>query len=83
MENDKKKIVSIIIPCYNAEKTIVRCLDSINNSSYSNSLIEVLLVDGMSNDKTLLKVKEYQNKNNLDVRVVVNKKKYQNFAIIF
>ena len=60
MENDKKKIVSIIIPCYNAEKTIVRCLDSINNSSYSNSLIEVLLVDGMSNDKTLLNIKEYQ-----------------------
>ena len=80
MENDKKKIVSIIIPCYNAEKTIVRCLDSINNSSYSNSLIEVLLVDGMSNDKTLLNVKEYQNKNNLDIRVVNNKKKYQNFG---
>ena len=66
MENDKKKIVSIIIPCYNAEKTIVRCLDSINDSSYSNSLIEVLLVDGISNDKTLLTVKEYQNKKNIN-----------------
>lgn len=80
MENDKKKIVSIIIPCYNAEKTIVRCLESICNSSYPNSSIEVLLVDGMSNDKTVQTVKEYQNKKNLDIKIIDNNKKYQNFG---
>ena len=42
--------VSIIIPVYNCEKYITRCLDSLINQTYSN--IEIILVNDGSNDKS-------------------------------
>jgi len=51
--------VSIIVPCRNEEKYIRRCLDSIINQDYPRNEIEVLIVDGMSEDKTREIVKEY------------------------
>lgn len=44
--------VSIIIPCRNEEKYIEKCLESVVNSDYNKDQIEVLVVDGMSEDKT-------------------------------
>lgn len=43
--------VSIIIPVYNAENTIVRCVESIVNGIYQN--IEVILVDDCSKDSSV------------------------------
>ena len=43
-------MVSIIIPSYNSEKTIEKCLDALLNQSYSGKY-EIILVDS-SNDKT-------------------------------
>lgn len=40
--------VSIIIPVYNAEGTITRCLDSIIHQTYSS--IEVIIIDDGSSD---------------------------------
>lgn len=48
---DQTELVSVIIPCYNAEKYIEDCLQSVLNQSYKN--IEVLLIDDASEDKTL------------------------------
>jgi glycosyltransferase involved in cell wall biosynthesis len=42
--------ISVIIPAYNAEKTIKRTLDSILNQSFSD--FEVLIIDDGSKDKT-------------------------------
>lgn len=42
--------ISIIIPCYNVEKTLERCLDSVLNQSFS--CFEILLVDDGSEDHT-------------------------------
>lgn len=44
------KLVSIIIPVYNAGKTINRCASSILKSSYSN--FEILVVDDGSDEET-------------------------------
>jgi len=51
--------VSIIIPCRNEEKFIAKCLNSILANDYPKDKLEVLIVDGMSEDGTREIVKEY------------------------
>ena len=49
--------VSIIIPMYNAEKTISSCLDSVKSSNYED--LEVIIVDDNSSDSSLELAKKY------------------------
>lgn len=55
-------VVSIIIPAYNSEKFIRRCLDSVVNQIYKN--IEIIVVDDASTDNTEKIIKEYAEKDN-------------------
>jgi len=57
--------ISIVVPMYNVQNYIERCLDSISNQTYHN--IEIILVDDGSTDNTRLIVKEYLEK---DERIV-------------
>lgn len=50
-------MVSIIVPVYNGEKSIERCLRSIQNQSYTN--IEVIVVNDGSTDHTEKVIKKY------------------------
>lgn len=52
--------VSIIIPAYNAERYIQRCLNSIIGQSLSD--IEIIVINDGSNDKTLEILREYKKK---------------------
>lgn len=54
--------VSIIIPCYNSEKYIHKCMDSVINQTYTNW--EVIVVDDGSSDNSYKILKEYSLKNN-------------------
>jgi glycosyltransferase involved in cell wall biosynthesis len=56
MENSP--FISIIIPVRNEEKYIGRCLSSILCQDYPSDKMEVILVDGMSEDQTIEKIKE-------------------------
>jgi len=58
-EKNNFPFVSIIIPCRNEKKYIGKCLDSIINQDYPKNRIEVLIVDGMSEDKTREIIREY------------------------
>ena len=51
-ENRKMSIITIIIPVYNGEKTIQRCLDSVLRQS-SKRIEEIIIVDDGSTDKTV------------------------------
>lgn len=53
-------LVSIIIPVYNAENTILRCLESIFLQTYEN--LEIIVVDDGSIDKTLQILKTISDK---------------------
>jgi glycosyltransferase involved in cell wall biosynthesis len=64
--------VSVIIPVLNEEKYIAGCLDSILNQNYEGG-IEIILVDGGSNDKTLEIISSYMH--NHDNLVLLNNPK--------
>ena len=53
-----KNLVSIIVPCYNVEKYIKKCLKSLLSQTYSN--IEIICIDDCSVDKTLSFLNEYK-----------------------
>jgi len=57
-------MISVIIPCLNEEKYIANCLESLLISDYDKSKLEILVVDGMSSDKTREIVKSYSEKYN-------------------
>jgi glycosyltransferase involved in cell wall biosynthesis len=48
---ESNPLVSVIIPTYNSERTLAKCLESIKNQTYRN--IEVIIVDKNSRDKTV------------------------------
>lgn len=50
--------ISVVIPLYNAEPYIGRCLDSVLRQSYKN--IEIVIVDDASTDASLSVVQRYQ-----------------------
>ena len=58
--------VSIIIPVYNSEKYIGRCLDSIINQTYKN--LEIICLNDGSKDKSIDVLNEYKKK---DKRIVI------------
>jgi len=68
------KLVSIIIPCRNEKEFICKCLDSIIEQDYPNNKIEVLVVDGRSEDGTRQIVNEYSKKHSF-IKILENPKK--------
>ena len=63
--------LSIIIPVFNTEKYLKRCLDSIVNQSFKD--MEIILVDDCSSGNCYEIFEEYQ-KNNKNIRYVKNEK---------
>ncbi|MFT5876124.1 MAG: glycosyltransferase involved in cell wall biosynthesis [Clostridium sp.] len=51
--------VSIVIPTYNEEFNIDRCLKSIRNQNYDQNKIDIYISDGLSEDKTIEIAKKY------------------------
>ncbi len=48
----KKQKVSVIIPAYNEETTITKCIKSILNLDYPKKLLEIIVVNDCSRDNT-------------------------------
>jgi len=61
-ENNSPPFVSVIVPCLNEERFISKCLKSIIDSGWPKELMEVLVVDGRSKDRTRDIVKDYSDK---------------------
>ena len=75
MENLKQmKKVSIIIPCRNEEKFIEECINSIIKQSYGFGNIEIIVCDGLSDDKTCQIVDKYCKKYS-QIKLLKNEKK--------
>lgn len=67
-------LISIVIPCRNEEKYISRCLDSIIANDYPKERLEVLVVDGMSEDETRAIMERYSQRYPF-IRLLDNPKK--------
>lgn len=56
----KKDLITIILPVYNSEKYLAKCIDSILNQTYDN--FELIIVDDGSKDNTNRIVTDYTDK---------------------
>ena len=59
---DYKMMLSVICPIFNEEKYISQCIDSILQQDYPKEDLEIIFVDGMSEDRTREIVLEYSAK---------------------
>lgn len=64
---EQNKLISVIVPVYNAEDTLQRCVESIVNQTYKN--LEIILIENGSTDNSLKLCREWAEK---DERVIVD-----------
>lgn len=64
------KKVSVIIPCYNVEEFIVRCLKSIEIQSFGMKDLEVILINDGSTDNTVSYLNAFKDKYGESVIVI-------------
>jgi len=57
--NTQKLLISVIIPAYNEENYIGKCLDSLQKQTLNRNLYEIIVIDNASTDKTSAIVKKY------------------------
>jgi succinoglycan biosynthesis protein ExoA len=73
---DQNILVSVIIPCYNEEKTIAKVLQALSDQTFPIINLEVLIADGLSEDLTRKEIDQFcQMHPDLQVRVLDNTKK--------
>lgn len=63
---NNNELISIIVPIYNVEEYLPKCIDSIINQTYKN--LEIILIDDGSTDSSPKICDEYMNK---DSRIIV------------
>lgn len=73
-------MLSVIMPIYNEERYIVSCMESILQQDYPQDDLEVVLVDGMSTDRTRELVRPYTEKYPF-VRLIDNPHKIVPYAM--
>ncbi len=68
--------VSILIPCYNEEKTISQTLESLLALDYPKDKLQILVIDDGSKDKTLRVAKQFEKHSSVKVYHKENGGKY-------
>lgn len=72
----KNELVSVIVPIYNAERYIKRCIDSLINQTYDN--LEIIIVNDGSYDKSKYICENYAKK---DARIKLINKENEGVSI--
>jgi glycosyltransferase involved in cell wall biosynthesis len=70
-------LISVIIPVYNGEKTLVKCISSVLNQTYKN--YEVIIIDNNSTDNTKKIIFGFMEKND-KIRYIFEPKKSRGAA---
>lgn len=74
-------VVSVVMPVYNEEKFIDKCIQSLLLQDYSLDKMEWIFVDGMSKDRTRQILEEYKRKYPTLIRIYENKQKIVPYAM--
>lgn len=72
--------ISIIIPTYNEEQYIGKCLESILSQNFAGKSYEIIVSDGLSQDKTVEIVKSFM-ANHDSIILCTNEKRFQVYAL--
>lgn len=83
MNIDRRNVmfyVTIILPVYNERRYIKKCLNSIIDNDYPKDKLELLIIDGGSNDGTLEIIREYACKYNF-IKILHNPYRYQVYGL--
>ena len=75
-DKHREPLISVLIPVYNVEKYLGRCIDSVTGSHYRN--LEIICVNDGSSDSCLQILREYEKKDN---RVIVIDQINQGLAV--
>jgi succinoglycan biosynthesis protein ExoA len=68
--------VSVIVPCFNEEETILQLLEAVYNQTYPLDEIEVIISDGLSTDNTREVINTFQLcHTHLKIRIIDNLKR--------
>jgi succinoglycan biosynthesis protein ExoA len=75
--NTSRKVeVSVIVPCYNEDKTITFLLDAILGQTFPITDLEVIIADGLSTDLTRMKIQDFSSAHkNMRIKVIDNPKR--------
>ena len=72
-KEEKRPIVSVLIPVYNAEKTIKQCINSVLNQTFND--FEIVVVDDGSTDNTVNILSQIKDK-----RIFIYKKQHRGIS---
>lgn len=72
--------LSIVIPCFNEEKSIFACITSLLDNEISDDSWEILIVDGMSEDRTRSEIERASVKHDF-IRVLDNPERIKPIAL--
>ena len=61
-ETGKISKFSIVIPCFNEEKTLKKCVEKVLEISDETLCLDVIIVDDCSNDRSLIIARELEDK---------------------
>lgn len=85
IELEKYPGVTIVVPCYNEEKTISRTINSLFELDYPKEELHLILIDDGSTDNTFSILKQFEGGNNIKVIKKENGGKYtaQNLGLLY
>lgn len=65
-------MISVIIPAYNSQNTIISCVESAVNQTFKD--LEIIVVDDGSTDDTVAMLEGYKSRNNIENLLIIKKK---------
>lgn len=64
--SDYQPLVSVVIPAFNEEKSIISCVSSVLQSNYPQNKLEIVVINDGSTDNTIINLIKFKSKDNHD-----------------